>query len=257
MKKSKRIKFLTRSITSNSDLYDAFTKRENATSILENQDKFLLFIKKFDENIVLKIISFVLVFFTVYLFVNISDIEIESENLAILAICILIFFIVAPGIVRRVVVENRIRNISVNIPIFVDLLAVCVQAGMDTQAAIAFLQDSISETNKDFAPFLNRLLLKSEVSGMDEALLDLSREIPSVEVSMMCTTLRQSLKYGSAIYESLTSLSMEIRELELLRTEEAIGQLSAKMSVPLILFFMFPVIIIIAAPGVMKILGGF
>lgn len=48
---------------------------------------------------------------------------------------------------------------------------------------------------------------------------------------------------------------MEMRELQLLKTEEMIGKISAKMSVPLILFFMFPIVIIIAAPGMMRFMA--
>ncbi|MBS0912829.1 type II secretion system F family protein [Tatumella sp. JGM91] len=67
--------------------------------------------------------------------------------------------------------------------------------------------------------------------------------------------LQQSIQYGSSMYEQLVELAREIREVQLLATEEKIGQLGAKMSVPLILFFMFPVIIIVAAPGVMRLMG--
>ena len=72
---------------------------------------------------------------------------------------------------------------------------------------------------------------------------------------MFCAMLQQSIRYGSSMYEQLIELAREIREVQLLGTEEKIGQLGAKMSVPLILFFMFPVVVIVAAPGVMRVMS--
>ncbi|HDR1493492.1 TPA: type II secretion system F family protein, partial [Pasteurella multocida] len=45
----------------------------------------------------------------------------------------------------------------------------------------------------------------------------------------------------------------DIREIQLLIIEEKLGTLSAKMSIPLILFIMFPIIILILAPGIMRV----
>lgn len=239
-----------------SENFSNFTKNKNTQRMLESSDKTLEFLHKLDENVVAKITAFMITFLSIYIFIDVLQINIKKDSLAVISIILLIAFIVLPGMIYKILIENKIKTISKNIPMFVDLLAVCVQAGMDIRGAMIFLQSCTKEVNKSFTPFLNKLIIKSEISGLESALDDLQKELPSVEISMMCTTLKQSIRYGSAVYESLISLSMQIRQMELLQTEEAIGSLSAKMSVPLILFFMFPVIIIIAAPGLMKILGG-
>lgn len=254
-KSLKRLKTLTKDIQS-SDSFSAFSKNKNTLKLLENHDKTLEFIRKLDTNTSIKLLGFFVVFVVFYLFISFFEIQLKKESLALIFILLLIAFIVLPGMIYKILIENKIKIISKNIPMFVDLLAVCIQAGMDIRGAMIFLQTCTQDVNKNFTPFLNKLITKSEISGLESALEDLSKELPSIEISMMCTTLKQSIKYGSAVYESLISLSMQIRQMELLATEEAIGSLSAKMSIPLILFFMFPVIIIIAAPGLMKILGG-
>ena len=95
---------------------------------------------------------------------------------------------------------------------------------------------------------------KAEVSGLEESLNELYRSIDLTEMRMFTATLQQSVHYGTSLYENLMELSKDIRELQLLVTEEKIGSLSAKMSVPLILFIMFPITILIAAPGILRIL---
>lgn len=236
--------------------FEEMVSMTNAYDIFEKNDIVLHYLKKIDSNIVLKVfVAFFL--FMIFYVLKVSElIKISQNTLAVLAIFIFVIVIVAPSYLQRLIVELRIKKIGADIPMFVDLLAVCVQSGMSIENAIKFLEGSVGQINKSFAPFLNKLITKMNVNGLEAGLNDLQHELPSREISMMCSTLKQSVKYGSGIYESLMNLSSEIRESTLLHTEEAIGKLSAKMSVPLILFFMFPVIIVIAAPGVMRVLGG-
>lgn len=236
---------------------NVYKQKDKTRQLLEKSDAFLLNIRLFDENITLKILCVFGIFIFVYLLSEIFSLNIARSTLGLVGVVSLLLFFLVPSYLQKFIIESRIQKIGRDIPMFVDLMAICVQSGMNIEGAVKFLEGSISQVNKGFAPFLNRIVLKSEVSGLEAAIDDLQKELPSTEISMMCTTLKQSLKYGSAVYETLMNLSMEIRELELLKTEEAIGKLSAKMSIPLILFFMFPVIIIIAAPGVMKVLEGF
>ncbi|PAF53561.1 hypothetical protein BKH42_05095 [Helicobacter sp. 13S00482-2] len=239
------------------DIFIKNSQKHKSQEILEKTDKLLKKIRLYDENISLKIFSSFGVFLFIYICNIIFTLQISQALLGMMAILIISVSFLAPNYLQKIIIESRIQKISRDIPMFVDLLAICVQSGMNIEGAIKFLENSIGQINKGFAPFLSRIVLKSEISGLEVAIDELQKELPSTEISMMCTTLKQSLRYGSGIYESLMNLSMEIRELELLKTEEAIGKLSAKMSIPLILFFMFPVIIIIAAPGVMKVLKGF
>jgi len=45
-------------------------------------------------------------------------------------------------------------------------------------------------------------------------------------------------------------LLKEMRELQLLNTEEKVASLSAKMTLPMIAFIMFPLLVIVAGPGI-------
>jgi Flp pilus assembly protein TadB len=93
------------------------------------------------------------------------------------------------------------------------------------------------------------------VVGLEQALEELYQRVPSNEMRSFVMTLNQSLQYGTSIYGVLTTLSADIREVQLLQVEEKIGQLAAKMSIPLIVFIMVPIVILIAAPGIMRMLA--
>lgn len=222
---------------------------------LEKSDKVLYYLRAFDENITYKILSAFGAFMLIYLAQAFTQ-PIESSTLGLIGLVLILVFILAPSYLRKYIIEKRIVSIDENLPIFVDLLAVCVQSGMSIENAIKYLEPNMATINASFSPFLSKLISRIEISGLDVGLTHLQAELPSRPISMMCQTLRQSIKYGSQVYDVLMSLSAEIRESSLLHTEEAIGKISAKLSIPLILFFMFPVIVVIAAPGVMRVLEG-
>lgn len=181
--------------------------------------------------------------------------EISRENLALIGIVILVAAIILPGMLRAAFVKRRVKKLSAELPWLVDLLAVSVQCGMTIDQAFVFLSQKMTGINPDFAPFLQRLVRRAEVGGLSPALKQFYQEIPGKETRMLCAMLEQSLQYGSSMYDQLIELSREIREVQLLTIEEHIGKLGAKMSVPLILFFMIPVVVIVAAPGVMRVLA--
>ncbi|WP_241622380.1 type II secretion system F family protein [Rosenbergiella australiborealis] len=179
--------------------------------------------------------------------------ELAGSDYVVVGIISLVITIVLPSTLRAMYVKKRVKKLTAELPWMIDLLAVSIQCGMTPEQAFKFLATKMSGINPDFVPFLQRLVRRTEMSGLSNALYHFSREIPSTETRLFCAMLEQSLQYGSSLYEQLMELSREIREIQLLTTEENIGKLSAKMSVPLILFFMFPVVIIVAAPGIMRV----
>lgn len=226
-----------------------------AEMVLEKQNRTLSYFRILDGNIIYKL-GLLLVLLTLFFIINaIFNIEIGRTGLIATLMVMLIIAIILPGRLRSLMVNQRVKKLSGEIPWMVDLLAVCVQCGMSLEVAFTFLSQKMAGINPDFTPFLARLVKRTEVSGLSDALRQFYIEIPSPENRMLCAMLMQSLQYGDSLYEQLIILSREIREIQLLTLEEKIGKLGAKMSVPLILFFMFPVIVVVGAPGVMRMMA--
>ncbi|CNC50401.1 type II secretion system F family protein [Yersinia similis] len=223
--------------------------------IIASGNRFLFLVRVFDEKGLGKVLFAMFLIGMVMMADEYLKLDLTSKDLMISCLIIIIAVIIIPGIARKYIVNSRIAKIERDMPLFVDLLAICVQSGLTIESSLKFLAENVGDINDNFVPFLDRLVKKIEVNGLEAGLTNLQKELPSREVSMLCVTLQQSLRYGSSIYEYLMELSSEMRELQLLKTEEIIGKLSAKMSIPLVLFFMFPVVIIIAAPGVMRVMS--
>ncbi|WP_345829841.1 type II secretion system F family protein [Erwinia sp. HDF1-3R] len=175
------------------------------------------------------------------------------KDIAMQMVLLLVVIIVTPALLQKPALSTRRKLMTDALPYLIDLLAVCVQAGMTVEHAIKFIARHSDNIDPNLTSLMEQLTKHAEVSGLEEALMDLYRSVDLTEMRMFCSSLQQSVHYGTSLYDNLIELSRDMREMQLLRSEEQIGKLSARMSVPLILFIMFPIIVLIAAPGILRI----
>ncbi|PMH46704.1 biotin synthase [Vibrio sp. 10N.286.49.B3] len=179
-----------------------------------------------------------------------------SANNVMIAFAIwLMICILAPDAFLASKAKALTRKISKQLPYLLDLMAVCVQTGMTIESSMSYLGKEMASFDKDLSHMLNKTTDRARIVGLDKALDELYATIISNEMRSFVMTLKQSLQYGTSIYHVLTTLAKDIREVQMLDIEEKIGQLSAKMSIPLVLFIMIPVVILITAPGIMRMMA--
>lgn len=166
---------------------------------------------------------------------------------------LMIAFIILPDMYLNQRKKQLTRKISSQLPYLIDLIGVCVQTGMTIEAAFKYLTVEIVTFDQDLAYMLQQVSSRSSIVTLNQALDELLERVPSQEMRSFVHTINQSLQYGTSIYSMLLRLSRDIRELQMLTLEERVGKLSAKMSIPLIVFIMVPIVILIAAPGVMRL----
>lgn len=148
--------------------------------------------------------------------------------------------------------KARREKVSGQLPYLLDLMAICVQTGMTLEATIKYLAIELKSFDKDLASLLSKVSDRANIVGLERSLDELYLKLPTPEIRSFVMTLKQSLQYGSSIYAVLTTLAADIRDINMLAAEERIGKLAAKMSLPLILFIMFPIVIMILAPAAMR-----
>ena len=163
--------------------------------------------------------------------------------------------IIIPDIYLDIRTKGLQRKLSNQLPYLLDLMGVCVQTGMTIEAAMSYLAQEMISFDRDLAYMLKRTNDRAQIVGLEQSLEELYQRVPTSEIRSFIMTLNQSLQYGSSIYKVLTTLAVDIREVQMLNLEEKIGKLAAKMSVPLILFIMIPIVILITAPGIMRMMN--
>lgn len=178
------------------------------------------------------------------------DFELLNLISALGFICIVV--IMLPDGILNMKVKGNVAKVSDRLPFLLDLMSVCVRSGMTIEAALTYLAEEMVLFDQMLAYLLTRTMQRTNLVGLEQSLEELNVIIPSKEMRSFVMTLTQSLHYGTSISDVLATLAADIREMQILEMEEKIGKLGAKMSMPLILFIMLPIVILIVAPGIMR-----
>jgi tight adherence protein C len=130
-------------------------------------------------------------------------------------------------------------------PDLLDLLVVCVSAGLSLEAAFDRVRGQIAKQNPALGTNLEMLGAEMRAGrGTIEGLNSLADRMGLDEAASFVAMLRQSVELGGDIGDALRIFSDEMRDKSLLRAEERANALSVKMVLPLGAFI-FPVIMMI------------
>ncbi|MFV8429140.1 type II secretion system F family protein [Vibrio owensii] len=190
-------------------------------------------------------------FLLVIVFIWLLDMELINKLL--ISIIAVIGIIIVPDLLLEMRKRMLVRKVSKNLPYVLDIMSVCVQTGMTIEASFAYLAQELKIFDKDLCYQINKTSEAGKVHGIEKALHDLSVRLPAPEINSFVLTIIQNLHYGASVANVLSDLAEDMRRIQLLEIEEKMGKLSAKMSVPLILLIMFPIVIFILAPGFLQI----
>ncbi|MCK3778971.1 type II secretion system F family protein [Ensifer sesbaniae] len=141
-------------------------------------------------------------------------------------------------------------------PDFMDMLIVCLDAGMSLEAAANRVAREFVQKQQDFGLHLSIMML--EVRGgrrLRDALANLATRLRIDEARSLAVLFRQSEELGTSVTQTLRVYSKEMRDLRVVRAEEKANALPIKMLLPLGAF-LFPVsLIIVLVPIVLRVLG--
>lgn len=161
----------------------------------------------------------------------------------------------APDLWLNAKLKQRRAAVVRSLPDTVDLLSLCVDAGLDFIAAARWIVDKSRSTA--FIEEMSLMLHEIKVGKpRREALKDLSRRMSSPDVTAFTRTLIQADRMGTPIAEALAILSEDTRDRFFRRAERAALQTPMKMLIPLI-FFILPVVgVIVGGPIAIQFMSG-
>ncbi|MDC5842346.1 type II secretion system F family protein [Vibrio europaeus] len=163
-------------------------------------------------------------------------------------------FIIGPDAFVTSRGKKNIKHISSRLPFLLDLMNVCVHTGMTIESSLDYLSKELATVDRNLAYVVRVTVERSRLVGLEKALEEFFDLVPTSESQSFVMTLVQSLQFGSSIGPVLATLATDIRELNMMDLEERIGKMGAKMSIPLIAFIMIPIVVLIAAPGILRML---
>ena len=141
-------------------------------------------------------------------------------------------------------------------PDFIDLLVICIDAGLSFEAAFDRVRGEIFKQSRELGANLEMMSTEMRAGRSTlEALEAFTDRLGFDEATSFNTMLRQSLELGSDIGGALRIFGDDMRDKRLLRAEEAANKLSVKMILPLGLFIFPVVLLVVMLPVIIKLLS--
>ena len=155
---------------------------------------------------------------------------------------------------------KRQKSIKRAWPDALDLMLLCVEAGMSVEHAFKRVAREIGLQSAELAEEIT--LTTAELSFLEDrtrAYDNLGKRTGLDVVKSVMTSLIQADRYGTSVGTSLRVMAEEGRETRMMEAEKKAAALPPKLTVPLIVFFLPVLFIVIIAPAIIKIgeTGGF
>jgi tight adherence protein C len=164
------------------------------------------------------------------------------------------YFIPVLHVARRVAVRRRL--IAEGFPDALDMLLVCVEAGLGLDAAIARVGADIGRAHPVIGEELHLTGLELRAGrGRQEALRDLGERTGIEDVRALVVLLVQSDALGTSIGQALRAHSFEMRGKRLMRAEETAHKIPVKLSLPLVFGLLPCLMTVVLAPAIIKALS--
>jgi len=150
-----------------------------------------------------------------------------------------------PNLLLNNTIARRQREIFETFPDALDLMTVCVEAGLAMDAALARVAAEIGLKSQVLSDELNLVTLELRAgSSKEKALRNLALRTGVEDVDALVAMLIQSERFGTSIAASLRVQSDQLRTKRRQRAEEAAAKIALKLLFPLI-FFIFPALLVV------------
>jgi len=160
----------------------------------------------------------------------------------------------SPEIWLRVKIGRRKQEILRSFPDALDLMVVCVEAGVGLDAAIFRVGEEMKLGNKVLSEEFKLLSLELRAGkSRQDALRNLALRTDLEDVSSLVTLLIQTDKFGTSVAQALRVHSDFMRVNRRQRAEAIAAKLPVKLLFPLILFIFPSLFVTILGPAVIRI----
>jgi tight adherence protein C len=151
--------------------------------------------------------------------------------------------------------RTRQENISRQLSDVLDLLVVCVEAGMGLFEAIRIVGTECDRHGQEIGTELN--LVATDISAgasLGQALRGLAERTAVDDIKPLAATLVQSEQLGAQIGPALRASSDALRQHRRIRAEEDAQKASIKVLFPLVIFVLPSMIALIVGPAMITVL---
>jgi tight adherence protein C len=142
-------------------------------------------------------------------------------------------------------IRSRQHKLRLAVPDGLDLLVICVEAGLGLDQALLRVSEELQITHPEFSDELQLVTAEMRLGKTrTDALRELARRTGLDDIKALVAMLVQTERFGTSIAQSLRVHSDDLRMKRRQRAEELAAKISVKM-VPVLVFFIFPALMIV------------
>jgi tight adherence protein C len=160
----------------------------------------------------------------------------------------------APNMYVKNIAAKRQLSLMRAFPDALDMMLICVESGMSIEMAFAKVGAEIGTASVELAEELQ--ITTAELAYLQErrvAYENLARRTGHEGVKSVTMALIQGERYGTPLGDALRAMSKENREMRMAAAEKKAAALPAKLTVPMILFFLPVLFLVVLGPAYIKI----
>jgi tight adherence protein C len=188
-----------------------------------------------------------------YVFVGL---QLDQPPLINVMICVMIgaVGVMLPKLILSNQIQRRQQSVKRAFPDSLDLLLICVEAGMSIETAFKRVSAEVGTQSVALAEELT--LTTAELSYLQDrkmAYENLAKRTNLDGVKAVCTALLQAERYGTPIGQTLRVMAQENRDMRMAEAEKKAAALPPKLTVPMIVFFLPVLFVVIMGPAGIRI----
>jgi tight adherence protein C len=160
-----------------------------------------------------------------------------------------------PNLFLSNLISKRQSSIKQAFPDALDMLLICVQAGMSIEAAFGKVSREIGAQSLELAEEFS--LTTAELSYLQErrqAYENLGKRTGLPGIKAVATALIQAERYGTPVGTALRVMAKENRDMRMSEAEKKAAALPPKLTVPMIVFFLPVLFLVILGPAGIQIM---
>ena len=181
----------------------------------------------------------------VALMLAVSGTPIPGQRLLMVLLVMAAIGYYLPNVILRQIASRRQREIFETIPDALDLLTVCVEAGLSLERALIKVAGEIHIKSVTLAQELQLVLMEMRAGFTKEkALRNFALRSGVEDVDTLVAMLIQSERFGTSMGASLRVHSDNLRTKRRMAAEETAAKIGLKLLFPLI-FFIFPTLLMV------------
>ena len=158
-----------------------------------------------------------------------------------------------PNVFISNMISRRQTALMHSFPDALDLLLICVQSGMSTEAAFGKVAKELQGSAIELAEEMHLTTAElSYLSDRRQAFENLAKRTGVPTIKAVCMSLIQAERYGTPVGQALRVMAKENRELRMAAAEKKAAALPPKLTVPMIIFNLPVLFAVIIGPAVIQ-----